>query len=136
MWPSQELSCVIGGTLNMAAERTNQQHESSVARTDRERALQTGRERGASATGVSRRPQTASAYGRSRGQISPVSLMRRMTEDMDLLFQDLGFGRARLGLRPVLGEDSDRDLWRDNSTLDQMGVWTPQVETFRRGDKV
>jgi HSP20 family protein len=102
-------------------------------RTDQERALQTGRE-SASSTGLSRRPQTAPVYGPGRGEVSPFGLMRRISEDMDRLFQNFGFGRTGLGLLPTFGSD-DRDLWRGGSAFDQ-AAWTPQVETFRRGDKL
>jgi HSP20 family protein len=66
---------------------------------------------------------------------SPFTLMRRMAEDMDRIFQDFGFGPSGVGLAPSLGAGLDRELWREASALDQT-AWTPQVEAFRRGDKL
>ncbi len=102
-------------------------------RSDQERALQTGRE-GATSMGPSRRPQAAPVYP-GRGGVSPFSLMRRMAEDMDGLFQSFGFSRTGFGLLPTFGSDFDRDLWRSGSAFEQ-ATWAPQVETFRRGDKL
>jgi HSP20 family protein len=51
-----------------------------------------------------------------------------MTEDMDRLFEDFALGRNMRGAGNV-----ERDLW--SSTADRAS-WTPQVETFRRGDKL
>jgi len=51
-----------------------------------------------------------------------------MTEDMDRLFEDFALGR---GLRSF--GNIERDLW---SGATSQGAWTPQVETFRRGDKL
>jgi HSP20 family protein len=49
--------------------------------------------------------------GAGRGQVSPFSLMRRMADDMDRLFENFGFGQMT-------------------------AAWAPEVETFRRGDKL
>jgi HSP20 family protein len=54
---------------------------------------------------------------------------------MDRIFQDFGFGRSAFGLTPLLGSTGTRDLWRDASSLERQ-IWSPQVETFRRGDKL
>jgi HSP20 family protein len=104
---------------------------------DRERSIQTNREDTRSAN-VARRQGTGTSpvYGSRYGQLgNPFVTMRRMAEDMDRLFESFGFGRAGMGLSPLLGSDFDRDLWRQGSALQQMG-WTPQVETFRRGDNL
>jgi len=103
-------------------------------RADQERALQTGRE-DAGSTDLSRRPQPQ-VYGPERGQVSPFGMMRRMAEDMDRLFQDFSLGRTGFDLPPTFGADLDRDLWRGSSAFDQAAAWAPQVETFRRGDKL
>jgi len=58
-----------------------------------------------------------------------------MADDMDRLFENFGLGRMGFGLGPTLGGEIDRDLWRGASVLDQP-IWAPQVETFRRGDKL
>src|SRR6266545_8033982 len=122
-----------------AAGRQPEVTERSEARTgrgDQQRAIQTGRE-GSTSTAVSRRPATWPVYepGVSPFTASPFGLMRRMAEDMDRLLENFGFGRTGLGLTPVFGTSLDRDLLRDSSIVGQ-GVWVPQVETFRRGDKI
>ncbi|MDQ3948986.1 MAG: Hsp20/alpha crystallin family protein, partial [Gemmatimonadota bacterium] len=61
--------------------------------------------------------------------------MRRMAEDMDRLFENFGFGRSGFGLAPSFATGLDRELWSGSSALEQ-AVWSPQVETFRRGDKL
>lgn len=96
---------------------------------DQERTIRTNRERGQSAE-VSRRRGTTPAYGSPYATTSPFTLMRRMADDMDRLFENFGFGRG-LGLGPSLLADT----WRDMPAVSP-GAWTPQVETFRRGDKL
>jgi HSP20 family protein len=52
-------------------------------------------------------------------------MMRRLVEDMDRMFDDFAFGSAgRLAPR------FDQELSGLRS------LWTPQIETFRRGDKL
>ncbi len=87
---------------------------------DRERAIATGRE-GPTSPDSARRSSRAPAFV---GGYGPFSFVRRMTEDMDRLLEHFALGRA-LGAAPA-----DRDLWRSNQE------WMPQVETFRRGDKL
>jgi HSP20 family protein len=55
--------------------------------------------------------------------------MQRMSEDMDRLFEGFGFGRGSFGMSPMLHGSG---LW-NASDLDRTS-WTPEVETFRRGD--
>lgn len=100
-------------------------------RSDQERAIQTDREQGRSG-GVARRQQWP-LYG-SRGQDSPFLMMQRMAEDMDRLFEQFGFGRGGFGLMPSMADSSSSAL-RGWSARDH-GLWTPQVETFRRGDQL
>jgi HSP20 family protein len=95
---------------------------------ERQRSIQTGREPSASGN-ISRRPGSSVMYGPA---VSPFALMRRMTEDMDRVFREFGLGGTGLG--SLLGQ-ADRDLWRQSSGLEQR-VWSPQIETFRRGDKL
>lgn len=69
----------------------------------------------------------------------PFALMRRMQEDMDQLFSTFGFGR--LALSPMLGSMFSNDLPDIPSrigrgTASESGLWSPQIETFRRGDKI
>jgi HSP20 family protein len=92
-------------------------------RTDRERAIETGRERVRQTPSVGRPQSISPAQGSSS---SPFSLMRRMADDMDRIFQDFGFARG-LGLSSAL----DRDVWRGGS----VDAWTPQLDAFRRGDE-
>jgi HSP20 family protein len=47
---------------------------------------------------------------------SPFSMMRRMFEDMDRMFYDWGAGTTLAG--------------------DQQSLWSPQIETFRRGNNL
>jgi HSP20 family protein len=88
---------------------------------DRERSIPTDREATGS-TGLTRQPVSSPVYGASK---SPFLAMQRMAEDMDHLFESVGFGRAGFGISPFLA----------GSSLQQF-PWTPQVETFRRGDKL
>lgn len=89
---------------------------------EREHAVDTRREPGRAADVSRRAPLSAPGYGTSA---SPFSMMRRLVEDMDRMFDDFAFGSAgRLAPR----------LDRDFSGL--RSVWTPEVETFRRGDKL
>lgn len=94
-------------------------------RSDRERSIETGRDRVRQTPSVGRPQSIASSYAASG---SPFSLMRRMADDMDRLFEDFGFARG-LGLSSAL----DRDLWRGGSSLES--AWSPQLDAFRRGDK-
>jgi len=100
----------------------NRQQSSRTDRGDRERTIQTGREEGRS-TGISRRQPTTPTYGFGRGQLSPFSMMRRMAEDMDRLFENFGLSRSSVGLQSLA------------SNIEQT-IWAPQVETFRRGDNL
>lgn len=115
-----------------AEARTGETAERS-ARTpsDQERAIRTNRERDQSAE-VVRRRGTTPAYGSPYATTSPFTLMRRMADDMDRLFENFGFGRG-LGLAPSLLGTAD--TWRDVPALAPT-TWAPQVETFRRGDKL
>jgi HSP20 family protein len=104
---------------------------------DQERAIGTTREEGRQSTGMSRRGQAQPVRGSQWGQssVSPFSLMRRIAEDMDRIFQDFGmptFGPRSVSLLDPLFE---QDLWRGGSGL-QQSAWSPQIETFRRGDKL
>jgi HSP20 family protein len=70
--------------------------------------------------GLERRPQGGSQLGRSGYGLSPFSMMRRMVEDMDRLFEDFGMGHGVLG-RAELGG----------------GAFTPALEvTERNGELV
>ncbi len=86
----------------------------NIGTSDRERSIESGRETGRS--GAVARQGTTPARGGVHG---PIALMRRLSEDMDRLFENFGFGR---GLS-VAAAEAD-------------AAWLPQVETFRRGDKL
>ena len=122
------------GSSTQQRSRTDASQASTTrsGQADRERTIETDRERNRS-TSVATRPATAPVYG-SRWEASPLSIMRRMSDNLDRLFGDFGFPRAALGISPFLGADLGGDLWRDESAL--RPGWTPQVETFRRGDKL
>lgn len=123
-------------SVGRSTETSHRQDATSnrTARGDQERAIRSGREEDRSGR-VTRQQQTPPVYGPGRGQLSPFTMMRRMAEDMDRLFENFGFGRTGFGLPATLGADLDRGLWRDASAFDQ-AAWMPQVETLRRGDKL
>ena len=105
-------------------------NDASGTASDRERSIQTGREAARSSSPsspVENRDRVPPIYQRAAGlAASPFGFMRRMAEDMDRLFQDFGLAQS-----PTLGlpQSSVRDLSRPVS-------WIPQLETFRRGDKL
>jgi HSP20 family protein len=120
------------------ASATGDRQQNASATGDRQRSIQTSNEqsRGTNAqpraTGMTRSQQsTPGAYGAAG---SPFSLMRRMAEDMDRLFEDFGFELPGFALAPALSNPS---LQRHGSSTSafQRG-WMPQIETFRRGDKL
>jgi HSP20 family protein len=96
----------------------------NIGNADRERSIATEREtRTPSAT---RTPATEPAPVRNRSGM--FTLMRRMADDMDRLFENFGLGRA-FGIAPSTG------AWRGAFDEDQ-SAWAPQVDSFRRGDKI
>jgi HSP20 family protein len=123
------------GTSATTRNASRQQTETAGQEgTDRERSIERGRE-GRQPSGLQQRSASSPVYDRGGASSSPFLLMRRMAEDMDRIFQDFGFGRSAFGLTPLLGSTGTRDLWRDASSLERQ-IWSPQVETFRRGDKL
>jgi len=88
--------------------------------TSRERSGQQQGTRGSSA--LQRRSATpmVGAFG-----LSPFSLMRRMMEDMDRLFEGFGGGRA-VDVGPMPGLPSSRGL----------SVWSPAIEVLERDGNV
>jgi len=75
-----------------------------------------------SETGIARREQVYPA-----GTMSPFSLMRRFSEEMDRLFGDGGLGR---GLASGFGRDLGRLADFEAS------IWSPQIEAFEREGKL
>jgi HSP20 family protein len=124
-----------------STKNTNTQQEKTgtgtqVAQSDRQRPIESGREDSADRGGTSvtrHRGRGTPVYGRSS---SPFGLMQRMADDMDRLFEQFGFGRPGLGLTPLSGGLFDDDLWSDRGMQSSNTGWTPQVETFRRGDNL
>lgn len=97
---------------------------------DRERSIETGRE----VRPADPRDRVPAIYQYASGLTSsPFTLVRRMAEDMDRIFQDFGFSPlAGTGLgSPGLG--LMRESWRQPAS--RLG-WSPQVETLRRGDRL
>ena len=118
---------------NETQTRTQSQQGTPVTRTgggsvrDSQRGIQTSNEpvRG----GLTRRGTPATpAYAAN----SPFSLMRRMAEDMDRIFEDFGFGPS-IGIAPLLTPSIGQG---GGIASTQRGIWAPQLETFRKGDNL
>jgi HSP20 family protein len=144
------------GTRSSASTANSRRAASSeTPQHDRQAPIQTGQESGARPRNATPSPAPSRAQGdklgvgnRQRsGTLSapvrgasndPFALMRRMQEDMDQLFSTFGFGR--MGLSPAFGSMLSNDLTdlspRLGRTNTSEGIWSPQVETFRRGDKI
>jgi len=103
-----------------------------VNQSERQRPIEKGRDtdqHNKAKTGLVRQRDYSPLYG---GASSPFTLMRRMAEDMDHLFEQFGFGRS---LTPRFGTLLDDNVWSDG--VETAGsAWSPQVETFRRGDNL
>jgi HSP20 family protein len=132
---SQTSSASAGNTASSTGSQPGKTENAALTtQSDRERPLQTGRDSGRSVD------QSRSGLVRHRGDAnSPFAVMQRMADDMDRLFEQFGFGRMGLGLAPrlgTLGSLLDDDLWSDRASQALNTVWTPQVETFRRGDNL
>jgi HSP20 family protein len=110
------------GTGQSGTSRSAQDQD----RSDRERSIETGRERTRQTPSVGRPQSISPSYGSGTGAFS---LMRRMADDMDRLFQEIGMGRG-FGLASAF----DRDFWRGGSAV-EAATWAPQLDAFRRGDK-
>ena len=76
---------------------------------------------------------------------SPFSLMQQLSDDMDRLFQQFGFGRSGYGLSPSFGSLLGNEGWADRPSVAGRtrqtgqtghGLWAPQIEAFRRGGKL
>lgn len=99
---------------------------------DRERSIETRRERSDGTGIVRQRPWNAPAVG---GAVTPFVAARRMLDDMDRIFQDFSLGRSAFGLSPLLGRSLEVEPWSEPSAASG-AAWMPQIETFRRGDKM
>lgn len=88
------------------------------------------RERGG---GLSRSESTGlgrgGGYGHGLGGVGPFSFARRMLEDMDRLFGELGMGGMMGGALAPFGGGAQ--LERGG-----FGAWAPQIEVFEEGDSL
>jgi HSP20 family protein len=117
---------------NQTSRGSSNARGSASNASDRERAIQTGREAGRAANiDRSERIPPIYQYAANLGA-NPFTLMRRMAEDMDRLFQDFGFANALPGISSAA---ASRDPWRQALRSFAQG-WAPQIETFRRGDRL
>ena len=66
---------------------------------------------------------------------TPFSLMRRMAEDIERLFSDADYARVGYGLTSPQRYASAFEPWRSDTRLAD-ATWAPQVETFRKEDKL
>jgi HSP20 family protein len=99
--------------------------------TDRERSIRTERER-ARSNAVQRQPSSSSSYQTAN---SPFSLMRRMAEDMDRIFEDFGFAGPGLSMSPLFSGSQGQGVSRGSPSIARLG-WMPQIETRRSGDNL
>jgi len=121
------------------ASTTGERQQNASTTGERQRSIQTSNEQSRAAnqqvrgTGMTRGQQSApGAYGATG---SPFSLMRRMAEDMDRLFEDFGFGLPGFALSPAISSNPSLQRRGGSTNAFQRG-WMPQIETFRRGDKL
>lgn len=127
--PSAQGQTTSANSGGYASAQSNVQPHTQ--RSDRERPMHTSREqRQGQGTNVSRRQSGTSAQPWNGG-VSPFALMRRLSEDMDRLFTNVGLGSM---LTPFLGGNG-RDLWSEPLSAD-ITPWSPQVDLFRRGDEL
>lgn len=114
--------------------QTQPRQPGAAPRGDRERGLATTRETGRAGGQMAPRRGTPSQYV---GAASPFSLMQRMAEDMDRLFEQFGFGRTGLATSSPLGALLEPEPWigasRGGATAEP-ALWSPPVEVFHRGD--
>ena len=101
---------------------TKQRKENKESDNRRSQRKSQGERRSETGSGLARRDETASLR-----MVSPFSLMRRFSEEMDRLFGDVGFGG---GLTAGFGREFGRlsDL--------ETSMWLPQVEAFEREGKL
>ena len=113
---------------NQSPQARQEGRDTSASARESERGIQKTNEpvRGA----MARRGSTPVAGPGISG--SPFSLMRRMAEDMDRIFEDFGFGPS-LGIAPLLSPSLGQGRGMASA---QRGAWAPQLETFRQGDKL
>jgi len=128
----QQSTTATGGSSTANTTGQSIRAQGADAARDRQRTIQSSNEPSMGSGMVRRQPSTASGYGASG---SPFSLMRRMAEDMDRLFEDFGFGLPGFALSPVLSSGATPRRGGSASGFARTG-WMPPIETFRRGDKL
>ncbi len=141
---------------NQPAQRNARDDESTrKGASDRQTPIQTDRDegRGSASSSVQRsgsREQTAQGQQNQQavarrgvsapvrgGADNPFTLMQRVSEDMDRLFEQFGFGRLGLGLGPSWGSLAGSDVAdRSQSFGGLQNLWAPQIETIQRGDRL
>ncbi|WP_437657496.1 Hsp20/alpha crystallin family protein [Sorangium sp. So ce1182] len=93
-------------------------------------------EAGAQSTGMQRQQGGGQLgrYGAAGGFVSPFTMMRRMMEDMDRMFDDLGFGGMLSPFRQprsTAEQGGGRGLSSFGGTL-----WSPHIEVGERGGQL
>jgi HSP20 family protein len=129
-------SSASGGSGSMSsrsqsASTTGDRQQNASTTGDRQRSIQTSNEQSKGSAMTRRQQSTPGSYGTTG---SPFSLMRRMAEDMDRLFEDFGFDVPGFAFSPALSSQSAPR--RGSTNAFQRTGWIPQIETFRRGDKL
>jgi len=123
-----------GATDRSAGQQQAAGGTQAAVRTDRERGVETTREVG--------RPRRATTTGQQRGgamtpwmgQVSsPFTMMRRMMDDMDRMFENVGVGRG-LGLSPWRAVDELDALTQLPALAQTTALWAPAIEVFERGN--
>lgn len=99
---------------------------------DRERSIERSRDIDGNTSIDTRRSGQSLIRGATA---NPFLLMQRIADDMEQLFDNFGFPRLGLGASPTVASRIDRDPWHDVTSI-KHSAWTPQVETFRRGEKL
>jgi HSP20 family protein len=84
--------------------------------------------RGAVAAGRPLMPTTESYYGAFGA--SPFSMLRRITDDMDRLFESFGFGR------PALSSDVVRAALPTYTGESAWGLWSPRIDVRERDGRL
>jgi HSP20 family protein len=117
-------------TTKTSAGGSTTTSESARPTSERQKNIETSQDRSGQRSSMSR-PLSGSVETGSR----PFTLMRRLSDDLDQLFDQFGFGRFGLGVQPAGRSLFDDDLW-SLSRGSSVATWSPQIETFQRGDKI
>ena len=113
---------------SQAAQSISQSQATSQSPTDQNQSSQPIQQTGS----LARRGMSAPVRA---GINNPFELMQRMSEDMDRLFGQFGFGRSGFGLNPI-GPLVGSDIADQSQGFGSgQSLWIPQVETTQRGDR-